>query len=334
MENAFSSSNEAPSPCYAMLNIGHRRKWLNCSKFHKSTTVALASLLPRLPPADIGLGLISLIRNLCRRCVCVCLCVCVCNCLCWNKAKKGTFINTWIILNQHLGNSVFHHLVINSPVFACARTSISEEETMPERCQKKEFGKKPDGVAALLMSHILLFWGLMWVGKGYEYGKGPQAGCWLLLLAACKDYSQLTRRLFVCATETGWDEFLLVNGQGGLEFWHQASWVKISQYPLRGLFQWSWLWTRWWLRKRWWLWKRCWLRKGWRLWKRSWLRERWRLRLWRRLFQAIWHIIGECVAVFLTFLDDISAMINCSCMFLFFCFVMLLIWLLRIPCLL
>lgn len=30
----------------------------------------------------------------------------------------------------------------------------------------------------------------MWVGKGYEYGKGPQAGCWLLLLAACKDYSQ------------------------------------------------------------------------------------------------------------------------------------------------
>lgn len=63
----------------------------------------------------------------------------------------------------------------------------------------------------------------MWVGKGYEYGKGPQAGCWLLLLAACKDYSQLTRRLLVCATETGWDEFLLVNGQGGPEFWHQAS---------------------------------------------------------------------------------------------------------------
>ena len=76
MENAFSSSNEAPSPCYNMFNIGHRRKWLNCSKFHKSTTVALASLLPRLPPADIGLGLISLIRNLCRRCVRVCVCLC------------------------------------------------------------------------------------------------------------------------------------------------------------------------------------------------------------------------------------------------------------------
>ena len=63
----------------------------------------------------------------------------------------------------------------------------------------------------------------MWVGKSYKYGKGPQARCWLLLLAACKDYSQLTNltiRLLVCATETGWDELFLINGPGGLDFWH------------------------------------------------------------------------------------------------------------------